>query len=110
MANEPPEITALNDNSSDIEGAVNNNLPSFANDLVRKGFIARDVAWGIVGMLGVTEAQKVGKLMGKVHAKINGAKDQAGRRAWFDSFVDIFSHSKAYEQLVRNLRASLPGM
>ena len=110
MANQPPEITALNDNSSDIKGAVKNSLQSFADGLVAKGFIEWDDAREIVDMIGVMKAKKVGKLMDQVYAKIKGTKDQAERRAWFDSFVDIFSHSKAHEQLVRNLRASLPGM
>ena len=112
MASEAPEITALNENDSGIVSAVKNNLQSFANDLVRKGFIERDDAREIVDMTGnITKAQKVSNLMDQVHAKIKGAhEDQVERRAWFDSFVDIFSHSRAHDQLVRNLRANLPGM
>ena len=111
MASETPEITALNENDRGIVSAVKNNLQSFANDLVRKGFIERDDAREIVEMTGdITKAQKVNNLMDQVHAKINGAQNQVERRAWFDRFVDIFSHSEAHDQLVRNLRANLPGM
>ena len=111
MASEAPEITALNENVRGIVSAVKNNLQSFANDLVRKGFIEREDAREIVDMTGnITKAQKVSNLMDQVHNKIDGAKDQEEKRAWFDSFVDIFSHSKAHDQLVRNLRANLPGM
>ena len=97
------EITALNRNLDRISTTVTvgGTLQWFSNKLVEKNFIPYGVAQGILGMHGVPPAQQAGQLLESVFAKIRGSRD---KRHWFNEFVDIFSHDRAYQELVESLR------
>ena len=103
---EPPEITGLSTNLSTITEAVTaGGSPQwFADRLVERAFITRGVASRIRDTSGISPAEKASKLMDSVFGKINGSDD---KRDWFHEFVDIFSHDRAYAELVERLR--IPG-
>ena len=52
-------------------------------------------------MHGVTPADQARKLMESVFTRINGSDNKS---RWFHEFVDIFSHDRAYEDLVDRLK------
>ena len=99
---EPPEITGLSTNLSTITEAVTaGGSPQwFADRLVERAFITREAAIGIRDTPGISPAEKASKLMDSVFARINGSDD---KRHWFHEFVDIFSHDRAYAELVESL-------
>ena len=99
---EPPEITGLSTNLSSITEAVTaGGSPQwFADCLVERAFITREAAIGIRDTPGISPAEKAHKLMDSVFAKINGSDN---KRHWFHEFVDIFSHDRAYAELVESL-------
>ena len=103
-SSESEEITALTKNLCRITDTVTvgRSLQWFANQLIEKGFITRQTAQGILGIDGITPAEKAGKLMDSVFAQINGSSDR--KRDWFNDFVDIFSHDRAYTGLVEGLK------
>ena len=102
-AGEPVEITILTKNISYITDTVTvgGALQWFAKCLVEKAFIPHQATEGILGIYGVTPAQQAGQLLDSVFAKIHGSRD---KRHWFNEFVDIFSHDRAYQGLVDRLR------
>ena len=103
---EPPEITALSTNLSSITDTLTagGSLQWFADCLVERAFITREAASGIRDTTGISPAEKASKLMDSVFAKINGSDN---KRHWFHEFVDMFSHDRAYAELVERLR--IPG-
>ena len=100
---EPPEITVLNTNREFIIDAVSvgDTLQWFADCLVAKAFIADKTAQGILSIHGITAAEKASQLMNSVFAKLR-VSDNKSR--CFNEFVDIFSHDRAYAELVERLR------
>ena len=98
-----PEITALTTNLSSITEAVTaGGSPQwFADRLIEKAFITRQAARGIRDTSGISPAVQASKLMDSVFAKINGSDNKSH---WFDKFVDIFSHDRAYAELVERLK------
>ena len=95
-------IVALTRNLDHITATVapGSSLQWFANCLVEKAFIPHGVAQGILGMYGVTPAQQAGQLLDSVFAQMRGSRD---KRHWFNEFVDIFSHNRAYQDLAERL-------
>ena len=93
---ESPEITALSTNLSRITDAVTaGGSPQwFADCLVERAFVTREAASGIHGVT-------ISKLMDSVFAKIRQSEKKSHL---FHEFVDIFSHDKAYAELVERLR------
>ena len=98
---EQVEITALTNNLQFITNTVGQNLEWFANQLVAKAFIPFPTALGILGTNGLVPAAKAGQLMSSVFTQIRGSPDR--KRHWFNEFVDIFSHDRAYQGLVESL-------
>ena len=99
---EPPEITRLTTNLIHITDAVTaGGSPQwFADCLVERAFITREAASGIRDTTGISPAVQASRLMDSVFTKINGSDN---KRHWFDEFVDIFSHDRAYAELVETL-------
>ena len=100
---EPVEITALARNLGFISDTVTvgPTLQWFANKLVEKAFVPRDIAQKILGIHGTTPAEKAGQLMDAVFAKVRGTDR---KRHWFNEFVDIFSYERAHQELAEKLR------
>ena len=101
---EPLEITALEENLPSITDAIEQNLQWFVNTLISKAFITQNATQAILGLSGVAPAHQTGQLLNSVFAKIRGSQD---KRHWFNEFVDIFSHDRAYDELVRKLQNSI---
>ena len=103
---ETEEITTLTTNLTYIINTVKvgETLPWFAYQLVKKSFIPHSITQGILDTRGIPPAEKAGQLMSSVFVQISGSLDRAYTRHRFDAFVDIFSHDRAYEELVKRLR------
>ena len=94
----------MEENLPSITDTVKLNLQWFVNTLISKAFIAQNATQAILGVHGVPPAQQAGQLMDSVFAKIHGSQD---KRRWFNEFVEIFSHDRAYDELVRKLQNSI---
>ena len=92
----------LENNLNLIAQTVREDLESFANSLIQKAFISRTAARAILSITAISKEEKVSRLMDSVFTQINTSPDR--KRHWFNEFVDIFSHDRAHDELVRRLR------
>lgn len=104
-AEEKEVADLLSTNLNDITAVVTigGSLQWFANSLVKRSFITREVAQGILYTDGIAPDVKANRLMDGVFAVIQ-ISDRKGY--WFDKFVSIFSNgtSASHACLVEKLK------
>ena len=103
---EVPEIYALRCNHGDIIGAMSRDLDYFTSLFVETGFIRSSNANNIMGVLGISAAEKAGRLLESFLAQISESSPPDIRKQKFDKFVDMLKREASTEDLGNRLQQS----
>lgn len=96
------EVEALEKVTADLITAVSQ-PDFFGSQLVQNELCTQIQSWDIVHVLGVSDSQKISKLLHIVNCKIKTASSKKTARDYFNKFVCILYHNLGLQDLAERL-------